>query len=118
MYNNPTNNNNWYGAYIPHDSYTRHDTNVEYVTSLEEALMRTNAYPSDKVFFHQDRPIFYRVKVDAYGKKSWAEFEYGNPNNAVAMPATQSDLKALSDRISALEDKLKQEAPANEKPNG
>lgn len=113
------NQNPWQNGNTPsYDPYSRLSSNVEYVTSLEEALMRTNSYPSDRVFFHQDRPVFYRVKVDNFGKKSWAEFEYSNPNNAVAIPATQADLKLLSDRIGALEDKLKQEVSTNEKSDG
>lgn len=35
------------------------NTNVYLVTSLEEALMRTNACPSDMVYFHQDLDIMY-----------------------------------------------------------
>lgn len=121
MYNgeNDFTNRRWQNqSYGYSNPYNTPATNVEYVTSLEEALMRTNSYPSDRVFFHQDRPVFYRVKVDNYGKKSWAEFEYGNPNNAVAVPATQADLKILSDRIGVLEDKLRQEASTNEKSDG
>ena len=111
---NSYNGNAPYGSYDP---YSRFSSNVEYVTSIEEALMRTNTFPSDKVYFHQDRPIFYKVKVDAYGKKSWAEFEYGAHCTSTEAVVNQSDLTALSERVKALEDRLNQEA-GNEKSNG
>lgn len=79
------------------------NTNVYLVTSLEEALMRTNACPSDMVYFHQDLDIMYRVKVDEAGRKTWAQFNISmnDPNNNIAV--TRGDLKELNDRILKLE---------------
>ena len=35
-------------------------TNVAYVTSLEEALIRTTQFNSDMIYFNQDKNEFYR----------------------------------------------------------
>ena len=80
--------------------------------------MRTTSRPSDKVYFHQDSPIFYRIKVDTYGKKTWAQFKYGVFEEASETPATKADFQTLSDRLAALEAKLTQEVVNDAKPNG
>lgn len=79
------------------------NTNVYLVTSLEEALMRTNACPSDMAYFHQDLDIMYRVKVDESGRKTWAQFNISinDPNNNIAV--TRGDLKDINDRLRKLE---------------
>lgn len=79
------------------------NTNVYLVTSLEEALMRTNTCPSDMVYFHQDLDIMYRVKVDEAGRKTWGQYNISmnDPNNNIAV--TRGDLKELNDRILKLE---------------
>lgn len=64
----------------PHgNSWGQPNTNVTYVTGIEDALNKSSNYNSEMIFFHQDQPIFYRVKVDNYGKKQWQEFRYQPP---------------------------------------
>lgn len=98
----PINQNNQYYTL----NYSTIITNIELVTGLEEAIMRTNTRYSDKVYFKQDGGAFYRIKVDGDGRKSWAEFSY-------SLPETNNDsnnvLQELSNRVKALEDKLLKE---------
>ena len=71
MDNFNTNHNGWQQGY---DTYRPQvQTNITLVTSLEEAIMRTNARPSDMVYFDQGKDILYRVRVDMDGKKYWKE---------------------------------------------
>lgn len=88
-------------------------TNMTFVTSIEEALFKATQRNSDCVFFDQDKPIFYRVKVDADGKKSWMQFEYTAPNPSKTTPATVADLQQLVARIEILEKQLRQEVSDN-----
>lgn len=80
-------------------SWHRLNTNMYLVTSLEEALMKTTVPNSDMVYFHQDQNLFYRVKVDLEGRKSWAQFSYIVPDVSRSVPATVGDLKDLEDKI-------------------
>ena len=80
------------------------NTNVNLVTSLEEALMRTNMRNSDMVYFHQDQNVFYRVKVDQDGRKSWMQFNYQMPDPNANVPATKADLLDIENRLRRLED--------------
>ena len=83
------------------------NTNVTFVTSLEEALYRTNSRGSDMIYFHQNKDTFYRIKVDLDGRKTWAEFSYTSPSQDDTTPATKADIKAIEDRLHKLEcDKL------------
>jgi hypothetical protein len=81
------------------------NTNLAFVTSLDEALARSNTRGSDIVYFHQDKDVFYRVKVDMEGRKSWMEFAYSSPNPALTTPATKADIQELLARIEKLEGK-------------
>lgn len=81
-------------------------TNIIYVTSLDEALMKTNNRNSDMIYFDQDKDIFYRVKVDFEGRKTWAQFSYTAPNNEENIPATKADIKYLLTKIERLEQKV------------
>lgn len=81
------------------------NTNLAFVTSLDEALARSNSRGSDIVYFHQDKDVFYRVKVDMEGRKSWMEFAYTSPNPALTTPATKADIQELLARIEKLEGK-------------
>lgn len=98
---------NWQQYNQPYD-YGRYNNitgNAVFVTSLEEAIMRTTARNSDMVYFHQDLPIFYRIKVDMEGKKYWQEMQYSpKTNNAV----TNSDdrFKNIDERLCKLESML------------
>lgn len=79
-------------------------TNVTYVTGIEDALNKSANYNSELIFFHQDQPIFYRVKVDNYGKKQWQEFRYQPPvPEPSTVPATQADLTNIVERLDKLE---------------
>ena len=78
-------------------------TNIELVTSLEEALIRTNQRNSDMLYLDQNKPILYRVKVDVNGINSHLQLPYTLPNQANNVPATQADIQRLLERIEALE---------------
>lgn len=90
-------------AYPGYMSQPQLNTNVMLVTGLEEALIKTNSRNSDMVYFDQDRNVFYRIKVDMEGKKSWAEFPYNVPGQEDNTAATKADIRALLARIEALE---------------
>lgn len=108
-YGNPAQNNNWgqprqYSGYVPQPQpQYRFNTNAAFVTSLEEALIKTTERNSDMIYFHQDKNEFYRVKVDLEGRKSWAVFQYILPTQEDNTPATKADIMALVARIEALE---------------
>lgn len=80
-------------------------TNIVTVTSLEEAIMRSTTRNSDMTYFHQDQNVFYRVKVDMEGRKTWAQFNYSTPDPNLNVPATRADIEALAARLSKLEAK-------------
>lgn len=103
------NNNNW-GQPRSFPNYAgsvqapyRLNTNAAFVTSLDEALIKTTERNSDMIYFHQDKNEFYRVKVDLEGRKSWAIFQYVLPNQEENAPATKADIMSLLARIEALE---------------
>lgn len=120
-YGNPTQANSWMQQQPqPQYGYVQQYkpvTNVSIVTSLEEALIKTTERNSDMVHFHQDKNEFYRVKVDNEGRKSWAAFPYNAPNQNDNTPATKADIKALIERIEALEGN-KKEVIENAEPDG
>ena len=90
--------NNWSTGYQQPFS-----TNIVYVTSVEEALMRTTQRNCEAVYFHQDQPVFYRVKVDGEGRKMWQSFNYNLPNPDLTTPATKADLASICERLEKLE---------------
>lgn len=83
-------------------------TNIIRVTSLEEAVMRTTTRGCDMVYFDQDRDVFYRVKVDWDGKKSWAEFQFMLPAVQDTTPVFKNDFQALVNKVEQLEARLKE----------
>ena len=91
-----------------------YNTNVYLVTSLDEAIMRTTQYGSDMVYFDQNKPVFYRIKVDMEGRKSWNVFDYVVPKPEDVKPVTASDLKPIMDRLLKLEQLLVIKENANE----
>lgn len=95
----------WYSPATSNPSGWQHqlNTNVIYVTSLEEALIKTNMRNSDMIYFNQNKNEFYRIKVDMEGRKSWAAFPYSSPDSEDNTPATKADILALSARIEELE---------------
>lgn len=106
-------NNQWQNNWSPYGP----STNLTYVTSIDEALMKTSQRNSEYVYFDQDRPVFYRVKVDQDGRKAWQVFEYTQPNPDVSTPATKADVASLLDRIQRLENELRKDT-SNEQSNG
>ena len=112
MFNNLNNGNaggnSWQTPYYGNVSYSNGmHTNVCRVTSLEEAIMKSNVRDSEFVYFHQTLDEFYTVRVDINGNKSWQTFSYTMPiNNTVNAPAvTREEYDALVARVSALEPK-------------
>jgi hypothetical protein len=105
--------NNPYGYY----NYGQQFTNTTYVISLEEALSRSNMRNSEIVYFHQDKPVFYRIRVDQDGRKHWQEFSYDIPKQVDNAPVVKQDLLALEERIKNIENMLFKEV-SNEQPNG
>lgn len=95
-------------------------TNIIYVTSPEEALMRTTQRNCEAVYFHQDKPIFYRVKVDMEGRKLWQAISYNSNDSDNSTPATKADLKELYNKLYELENRLqsKQSEVNNVESNG
>jgi hypothetical protein len=91
---------------------------MQYCTSLEEALSRCNRYNTENVFFHQDQPIFYRIRVEMDGRKMWQGFRYA-PNEPVDnTPVLKQDLQSFDDRLKAIENVLFNGGNNNEKSNG
>lgn len=111
MWNNPYSYNSWDNP----------SSNIRYCTSLEEALSHCNIRNTENVFFHQDLPIFYRIKVDFDGKKYWQELEYGAPKvNESATPVVKADLTEIVERIQRIENYVFQDVGVvpNEQSNG
>ena len=111
---NAWNNTNFNNSF---NSWDRPTSNIQYVTSLEEALSRSNMRNSENVYFHQDQPIFYRIKVEPDGRKYWQEFPYGSPKQVDNTPVVKQDLVDLEGRIKNIENLLFREVN-NEQPNG
>lgn len=103
------NNQNWpnYGqsnqGWPNQYTWQRPSTNVILVTGIDEALMKSTERNSDYVYFNQDKPVFYRVKVDNDGRKAWQEFPYNMPNPSDNLPATQADIIKLNERLEKIE---------------
>lgn len=95
--------NSWNGGYQP-----QFTTNIIYVTSAEEALMRTTQRNSEAVYFNQDKPIFYRVRVDNDGRKAYQEFPYSQPNSDAVTPVTMAEFKSFAERLVKLETLMQQ----------
>lgn len=114
--------NNWdnYGQYN-RNSWDRPSTNIQYCTSLEEALSRCNSPNSENVFFHQDQMVFYRIRVESDGRKYWQAFEYNVPKAAESnLPVSRADLTDIVERLQRIENYVFQEVEVNpnEKPDG
>lgn len=96
--------NNWNNQYS-YNSWDRPSTNIQYTPSLEDALSRCNTRNTENVFFHQDRAVFYRIKVDQDGRKYWQEFAYDVPKPAEdTLPVMKADLTEIVERIKRIED--------------
>lgn len=109
--------NNWNNQYS-YNNWDRPTTNIQYVTSLDEALSRSNMRGSENIYFHQDQPVFYRIKVEQDGRKYWQEFSYTS-NQVDNTPVVKQDLLMIDERLKYLENLLlKKENVTNEQPNG
>ena len=109
--NNPNTmwNNGWQIQPNPTPSINPNiNTNVLRVTSLDEAIMKTNARNSEMAYFHQSKDEFYVVRVDMNGNKSWYAFTYAAPNPTANIPVMRADFDALSLRLEVLESKFKE----------
>lgn len=109
--------NNWNNQY-GYNNWDKPVSNIQYCTSLEEALSRCNMRGSENVFFHQDQQVFYRVKVDYDGRKYWQEFSYAL-NQIDNSPVVKQDLKHFEDRLNNIENLLfRKENVTNEQSDG
>ena len=83
-------------------------SNIVYVTGPEEAVMRATQRNSDGVYFDQNKPVFYRVKVDFDGRKTWAAFPYNvdNVDNNATGPVSREEFAALVNEVKELRSKL------------
>lgn len=116
-WNNVSNPNNWYNTGSSNASIQQTaNTNVYKVTSLDEAIMKTNVRNSEMVWFNQGKDEFYCVRVDINGNKSWQIFTYSMPNVNANIPVMKSDYDVLVSRLEALEAKIG--VTNNEQPNG
>lgn len=108
--------NNQYG----YNNWDRPSTNIQYVTSLEEALSRSNIRGSENVYFHQDQQVFYRIRVDTDGRKYWQEFAYSTPKPSEdTTPVVKSDLTDIVERLQRIENYVFQPVEvSNEQSNG
>lgn len=79
------------------------NTNVYKVTSLEEAIMRSNAFPSENVYFNQSKNEFYNIRVDVNGNKTWQTFVYNVAGSDDTAPVTRAEFDALAAKVAALE---------------
>ena len=79
------------------------NSNIIKVTSLDEAIMRTNLRNCEMAYFDQNGKAIYIVRVDGVGNKSWDVLSCGTANANMATPATKEELLALVERIEVLE---------------
>lgn len=59
--------------YQPQQPPTR--TNMVFVTSLEDALQKTNMPNCNLLFLHQDKPLLFNIISDDMGKKTYSVYE-------------------------------------------
>ena len=90
---------------------TARNTNIVFVTSAEEAVMRT-PNDADMVYIHQSKPVMYRVIADMWGRKSVAEYPYIVPTPENSAPVTRAEFDSLVAKVTA----LTKEAPNDDKP--
>lgn len=86
-------------------------TNVEPVTSLEEAIIRSTMRNSDMFYIDQNKPLFYRIRVEADGRKSYMQLPYALPNQPDSTPATKADVQVLADKIARIESIVTMSSP-------
>lgn len=79
------------------------NTNVYKVTSLEEAIMRSNMRPSETIYFHQSKNEFYNVRVDVNGNKTWQTFTYNVMGSSEPSVISREEFDKLVARVNALD---------------
>ena len=87
-------------------NYGQTKTNRILVSSLEEAVIRTNEYGSEMYYFDQNKPVFYIVRMDFAGRKTWAEVPYGSPAPDADVPVTRAELAQVLAKVEELEQRL------------
>jgi hypothetical protein len=88
--------------YMSSQFNTQVTSNIIRVVSLDDAIMRTPNRPCDIVYFNQDKDEFYRVKVDLYGKKTWAAFLFNAPAQLDNTPVTRAEYEQLVAKVETL----------------
>lgn len=111
------NGNGWQNLQMPAYAQmpVRFYTNVEPVTSLEEAIIKSNLRGSDMFYIDQNKPVMYRVKVEFDGRKSYVQLPFNLPNQPDSVPATKADLQLLAEQIDKLASTLNSPAALPEK---
>lgn len=99
--------------YSSYNGYNYVNSNIILVTSLEEALYKTNSINSDMVYFHQTEHVFYRVKVNERGEKSWQTMNYNGAESDINLPVTKADIQRIEERLSKLEGNYEQSDGSN-----
>lgn len=98
-YNNPFEVPNVWGS---NNWQAQPKTNKILVTSLDEAIAKTNDRNSEIYYWDQSKPVIYVVRMDFNGVKSWAQLPYSLPNQEGNTPATKADLVSLTAAVESL----------------
>ena len=100
-------------------------TNKIFVTSLEDALTRYADPNTITVYHNQDEKCIYEIMVDIQGKKSYKTFELSefsaqisHESKVVGESISLDQIKAMEERISALEKELSARKPKEIKKGG
>lgn len=81
-------------------------TNRILVANVNEAIFRSNDRGSEMYYFDQNKPVFYVVRVDMEGRKSWVEVPYGAPAPDNNSPATRAEVAELRKKFEEFEAKF------------
>ena len=92
--------NNYANSYSGQPQSAR-NTNVIFVTSAEEAIMRT-PNDADMMYIDQNRPVMYRVIADMWGRKSVAEYPYNIPNLEESSTVSRTEFNELVAKVESL----------------
>ena len=115
------NYNSWQSQNGFGNGFNQPVSNIILVTSIEEALFKSNTRNSDMVYFDQNRDVFYRVKVDLEGRKLWKEIPYGTSSTANSAVSANFNIDSFETRLTNIEKKLginSSEVTDNVKSNG
>lgn len=77
------------------------NTNIIFVTSANEAVMRT-PNDADMVYIDQNRPVMYRVVADMWGRKSLAEYPYNVPSTEEPATVSRTEFNELVAKVEGL----------------